>query len=247
MYRKAIGVRPDSAAASTNYGTFLYGQGRYGDAAAQFRRATELQPDFSHGWANLALTLQALGRYDEALAASKKSIEIDPTAAGWTNLGTLQYSLGKYDEARASYEQAAELAPSDAVMWMNLGDAHRAMNSAGANDAYARAIAVARDALSVNPKDARMRSRIAICLAKSGRAAEAQDEIRRALEIDPTNPQILYRAAVIAALRGNNDSAVSWLERAIASGYPAAEAARDPELAPLRDIDAFRNAVKSAS
>jgi serine/threonine-protein kinase len=247
MYKKAIGLRPDSPSASATYGTFLYNQGRYDDSAAQFRRATELTPDVSHAWSNFSLALQAQGRYEDALAASKKSIAIKPTAPGWTNLGTLQYALGKYDEARQSYEHASALAPSEALVWMNLGDAHRAMRSAGARDAYARAIAAARDALALNPKDARMHSRMAICLAKSGRAAEAQDAIRRALEIDPTNAQILYNAAVIATLRGNEDSAVSWLERAIASGYSAAEAARDPELEPLRGMASFRNAVKSAS
>ena len=244
-YRKAIALRPDLSGGATKYAMFLYGQGRYDEAAAQFRRVTELMPDFSHGWANLSLTLQQLGRYDEALAASKKSIEVKPTAAGWTNLGTLQFALGKYEEARQSYERATALAPSDAVMWMNLGDAHRAVRSGGAAGAYSKAIAAARDALEVNPTDARMLSRVALCLAKSERPEEAQNEIRRALELDPTNPQILYNAAVVAALRGNSDSAVSWLERAISAGYPAAEAMRDPELESLRALPSFRNAVKS--
>ena len=244
-YKRSVELRPDSSGNATKFGMFLYAQGRHKEALAQFRRVTELMPDFSHGWANYALTLQVLERYDEALAASRKSIEIKPTAAGWTNLGNLQFTLGKYGEARDSYERAAALAPGDAVMWMNLGDAHRAMHSAAAKDAYARAIAAAREALALNPNDARMRSRVALCLAKSERAAEAQDEIRQALELDPTNAQILYNAAVVATLRGNNDSAVSWLERAIAAGYPASEAVRDPDLASLRNIPAFRIAVKS--
>jgi serine/threonine-protein kinase len=247
MYRKAIALRPDAAGALMSFGAFCYGRGRYEEAATQFRRATDLLPNFSQAWANLSGTLQMLGRYDEALAASKKSIDIRPTAAGWSNLGTLQYTLGRYDEARQSYERATQLASSDPVMWVNLGDARRAAKAPDANEAYAQAIARSRDALALNPKDARARARIALCLAKSDRPAEAQDEIRRALEIDPTNPQILYNAAVVTALRGNGDSAVSWLERAIANGYPPAEALSDPDLASLRALPAFRSAVKSTS
>jgi serine/threonine protein kinase/Flp pilus assembly protein TadD len=244
VYHDAVQLRPDAAGAATKFGMFLYGQGRYQEAAAQFRRTTELMPDSSHSWTNYALTLQALARYDEALAASQKSIALKPTAPGWTNLGTLQFSLGRYEEARQSYERAAALAPAEPVIWMNLGDAHRALASAGAKGAYERAIAAARAALEVNPNDARMLARVAVCLAKIERGADAQNEIRRALELDPTNAQILYNAAVVAMLRGNHDSAVSWLERAIATGYPAAEAARDPEFAPLRDLPSFRTAVK---
>ncbi len=247
MYRKAMQLRPDLSGGATKYAMFLYGQGRYEEAAAQFRRVTELLPDFSHGWANLGGTLQALGRFEDAKAALRKSIDIKPTAAGWSNLGTVQFLLGDFNGARQSYERATQLAPSDPVMWMNLGDAHRAAKSAFAKDAYARAIARSRDALQVNPNDARTRARVALCLAKSERGAEAQEEIRRALELDPTNAQILYNAAIVATLRGNADSAVSWLERAIATGYPAAEAARDPELEPLRALPSFVNAVKSRS
>ena len=70
-------------------------------------------------------------------------------------------------------------------------------------------------------------------------------EIRRALEEDPTNAVVLYQAAVIGALRDSPDVAISWLERAIRAGYPAADAERDPFLESLRDLPAFGNAVKS--
>jgi hypothetical protein len=69
--------------------------------------------------------------------------------------------------------------------------------------------------------------------------------MRRALHDDPTNAVVLYQAAVIDALRDSPDAAISWLERAIRAGYPPADAERDPVLGSLRDLPAFRNAVKS--
>jgi Flp pilus assembly protein TadD len=181
------------------------------------------------------------------MAAFRKSIAINPTAAGYSNLGTLQFSLGRYEEARKSYEQATQLAPADYVMWANLGDSCRwapGMREK-ANDAYARAIAAADAALQVNPKDAYARSVIALCMAKSGRAQDGSVEIRRALELDPTNASVLYNAAVIAVIRGNLDSALSWVESAVASGYSPAELETDPELTALRTLPAFKRAVQS--
>jgi tetratricopeptide (TPR) repeat protein len=249
MYLKVLALRPDETGAMLRYGGFLYRQGRYEEAARSFRKASELVPDFALAYSNLGGALQAMGRYDEALAAYKKSLAIQPTAIGFSNLGTLQFYLGKYADARDSYSRATELAPDDFLIWANFGDACRW--APGARDeshgAYRRAISAARVALERDPQDAHVRSVLAVCLAKSGNADDASREILRALQLDPTRASALYNAAVIALLRGHRDSAVSWLERAVANGYPVKDLVRDPELKPLRDSLSFRKAVESRS
>ena len=120
-----------------------------------------------------------------------------------------------------------------------------ALAKACADRAWARTIAAARDIVASRPKDAVARAILASSLAKKGNLDEAQTEIRHALESNPTNANVLYQASVVAALRGSSDSAISWLERAIAAGFPSDDAARDPVLESLRQLPAFRNAVKS--
>jgi tetratricopeptide (TPR) repeat protein len=246
MYRKGLTLRPDTPAIYSYYGAFCYAQGRFAEAADLFRKATELAPEFPKAYSNLGAALQALDRNDEALTADRKSLAIEANPAGWSNLGTLQFYLGRYTEAQKSYEQAVALAPWDYLMWANLGDACRASGAkACADRAWTHTIAAARDVVSTRGNDAFTRAILASSLAKSGNLDEAQAEMRRALESNPTNSVVLYQAAVVANLRGSADSAISWLERAIAAGYPAADAARDPVLEPLRELPAFRNAVKS--
>jgi tetratricopeptide (TPR) repeat protein len=246
-YRRTIQLHPDSPSAFIKYGAFCYGHGRYADAAAQFRRATNLSPEFLIAWSNLGSALKELGKYDEALVALQKSIALKPTSPAYSNLGNLQFMLQRYDEAERSYERAAELAPSDFVAWSNLGDARRWSTSsrAKANDAYARAVAAARSALSVNPSDTHARAAMAMCLARIGKPEEAQNELRRALEIDPTDPVVLYRASLVALQHGNTDSAVSWIERAVRAGYPAESIRTDPEFAIIRALPSFTSAVES--
>ena len=246
MYRVAIDLRPDSFGVYMSFGAYCYGRGRYEEAVLQFRKAAALAPDSARAYANLGGALQALNRYDDALAAYQRSLAIEPTANGWSNLGSLQFFLGRYEEARGAYRRATELSPSDYLMWANLGDACRALGDRACSaDVWPRAIAAARGALSVNAQDAFTRALLASSLAKHGQLDEAQTEIRRALEIDPINAHVLYQAAVVGAIRGTSDSALSWLERAIAAGYPAADAERDPVLEPLRQLPSFRTAVKS--
>jgi serine/threonine-protein kinase len=246
-YRHAIALHPDSAGAFMKYGGFLYGKGRYGEAARQFRHATELVPELAQAYSNLGAALQGEKKYDDALAALQKSIALQPTSPGYSNLGNLQFSLGRYDDAQRSFELAADLAPSDFVAWANVGDARRWSTSSRerAAEAYARAIAAARDALAINPNDAYTRASLAVCLAHSGNLEEAQNEIRRALEIDPMHPSVLYKAAIIAQLRGNTDGAISWIERAVRAGYPTDSLAKDPEFIAIRNASSFRSALQS--
>jgi tetratricopeptide (TPR) repeat protein len=246
LIRKALTLRPDAPAMHARYGTFCFTQGRFEDAVIHFRRAADLAPEFPKAYADLGGALQALERYDEAQAAYRKSLALEPNPSGWSNLGTLQFSRGQYAEAQKSYEQAVALAPSDYLMWANLGDACRALGAKECADrAWTRTIAAARDIVATSKNDAFARSILASALAKNGNLDEAQIEIRHALESNPTSSVVLYQAAVVAALRGSSDSAISWLERAVAAGYPAAEAASDPVFGSLRDMPAFRKAVKS--
>jgi serine/threonine-protein kinase len=247
LYQQVLALRPDETNALSRYGVFCFGRGRYAEAVTHFRKVSELVPDFAQAHSNLGSALQTLGRYDEARAAYQKSIAVAPTAAAYSNIGALEYSLGRYEAARVSFLRATELAPSDMLIWANLGDACRFIpgGEEQAKAAYERAVSIGQDALQESTKDADTRSVVALCLAKSGQLDEAQSEIRRALEIDPTDAKVLYKAAVIALLRGHNDSAMSWLERAIANGYSVKEAEHDPELGPLRGLPAFRKAVES--
>jgi Flp pilus assembly protein TadD/TolB-like protein len=246
LYKKAIALRPYASGPYSRYGGFCYANGRFEEAAAHFRKATELTPDLARAHTNLGAALQALGRDDEAMAAYRKSLAIEPNPSGWSNLGTLQFFLGRYAEAQKSFEEAVALAPGDYLIWANLGDACRASGATACADrAWTRTIAAARDIVAARGNDAVARAILASSLAKSGQLAEAQSEMRRALESNPTNANVLYQACVVALLRGSSDSAMSWLEQAIAAGYPAEDAARDPMLAPLREVPAFRIAVKS--
>ena len=246
-YQKAIRVHPESVGAHMRYGEFCYLRGRHADAATQFRLATEISPELSIAWSNLGATLQALNRNAEALGALQRSIALKPSAPGFENLGNLQFSLSQYDEAVKSYERATQIAPADFVAWSNLGDARKWSKTSRdrAGDAYARAVTVARSTLSVNPNDAYTRAAMAACLAQNGELDEAQKEIRRALEIDPTNAMVLYKAALVAVLRGNTDSAISWIEQAVKSGYPVSQIVKDPEFTSLRQLPSFRSAVES--
>jgi Flp pilus assembly protein TadD len=110
--------------------------------------------------------------------------------------------------------------------------------------AYEKAVSSAKDALSVNSRDAIAHAIAAASLAKLGRLSEASTQSNMALKIDPTNQTVRYSAGLVAFLRGTSDVALTWLEQAVNAGYPVNDLQRDPEFASLRGDPAFRRAVQ---
>jgi len=134
-------------------------------------------------------------------------------------------------------------------LWVNLADAYRWCpgDRAKSAETYDRAIRLTQDAIALNPNDAVARAIAAGCHAKRGETDAAQSQLRLALKLDPTNPVVLYQAAIVANIRGDRDGALTWLQRSIASGRAAADVAHDPEMANLRTDPRFQKALKAKS
>ena len=100
--------------------------------------------------------------------------------------------------------------------------------------------------LSLNPDDAAAHAAVAICDAKLGRADSAARHIRRALELEPTNPDHLLYAAIVAEVAGKTDEAMAWIRKAVDAGVGTAQLEREPELRNLRRLPGFGEALAAA-
>jgi tetratricopeptide (TPR) repeat protein len=241
-YRRAIGLQPSSWAAHNLLGHLYWSLGKYGQAAEEFERVVDLTPDNVRGWNNLGAAYQQSGRFDKALDAYTRSAAVRPNDGAYSNLGTLRFFLGQYREAAQAFEQATKLTPGKALYWSNLGDAYRWAPGLRpkAAAAYDRAIALARDELSTDPRNSGALNTLGLSLAKTGKPAEGLSEIRKSLAIEPGNPEYLYDAAIVSALLGRNEDAIGWLRQAVDGGLPVSQIERDPEFQSLRKLDSYK-------
>jgi serine/threonine-protein kinase len=189
---------------------------------------------------------EQMGRYQEAIQVFSRSIQRKPTDQAYSNLGTCYYYLGRYRDAAAAYENAIKLTPKQYLYWANLGDAYRWSPGYDnrAAEAYRKATALMEDELRLNPADNSVRGKLAECLAKEGKSAEASTEITRAIAAEPTNATLMYRAAIVKNTNGDTALAVQWLKNAVAHGYPRTEIERDPQFALLRSSDDYKKALQ---
>ena len=247
-YARAVSLRPDLPSPLNLYGRFCYSRGDFVRAVDLFRKVTEILPDSPRGYTNMGAAYQALGRYDQAVTAYRRALSIGPNGVTWSNLGACQFSLGHYSDSAHSFEEATRLTPGNYLYWANLGDACRMLpgRTADAEAAYSRALAIAHQDASINPNDAVARAVTAGVMAKTGDASGARRELDRALHLNPTDPNVLYQASVVALRGGDHDRALDWIVRAIRAGYGPSDAERDPDLGPLHQNAAFIDAVQKA-
>ena len=119
------------------------------------------------------------GRYEEAIACYERAIAIAPEhAAHRLTIAELYFELQRYDDATLSAEAHLALAPLDPRGWEALGRAHHLAGRARqAAEALERAVAIA-------PAWGEALYHAALAWADLGRDLEAEDRLRRAIELD---------------------------------------------------------------
>jgi eukaryotic-like serine/threonine-protein kinase len=244
--RRAMALQPAYWASYNALGGFYYRQGDYPRAIEMFKRVVELTPDNVRGYNNLGGAYQQADQFDKARGAYRNSIRVKPSDGAYSNLGSLEFLMGRYREAADAFENAIKLTPGKALYWRNLGDADRWATDlkSKAPEAYRRAIALAGQDLTVNPKDASTHVTLAVCLGKTGDFAKAREHMAKALELSPEDPNTLYQAAVLANLQGKTKDAIGLIARARGKGLGAAQFERDPELENLRKLPAYKEALR---
>lgn len=217
-------------------------RGELDRAEALLLSALDTAPDNAFVYFSLGAVSHFRGDYAEAARRFQRSIEIRPSPAAYSNLGTLYFFQGLYHEAVDAFEHAVELGAHGALVWANLGDAHRWAGAVEeARAAYRRAIQLLRRRVDSHPEDATWISRLALTLAKTEECAEGRRQLSR-LPAD-AGADVLYRAVVANELCDRRDEALATLGRALVAGYPLAEVEKDPELTRLREDVAYHRLV----
>ncbi len=246
--RRAIALRPSFWGHYSTLGLRLYQAARYDEAAEAFSRVIQLQPDNFIGYQQLGTVYQAVGRDVEALANYQRATSIRPSAAAFSNIGTLHYRRGEYTQAIAAYSAAIKIRPNSASTHGNLGDAfRRSGRSADARTSYREAVRLGEADLKVNPRDPVALAALATYAAKAGEFAASRRHLEVAQQISPDDVQVLSSAAVVYALLGQVDDAMTALEKAVQRGYSRTLVAETDEFQSFKGSKRFQALIRNAS
>jgi tetratricopeptide (TPR) repeat protein len=241
-YREAIALNPEYWSGYSRLAAVFYQRGDMPKALELFRTAAAKNPSSPRVHSNVGAVLLRLGRVDEAEKAFRAAVDLAPDANAWSNLATSQYLARRYTDAAVAFEKAVELAPFEMRYRIYLADAYWFAPSLKdkAAVAYAKGLELAASEERVHPLGASEILVAAKAEARTGHAARATQSLQRALSLEPGNPTILFRAALVENVLGHRAETLRLLEKSVAGGFAAAQIAREPELDDLRDDPDYR-------
>jgi uncharacterized protein (TIGR03790 family) len=173
--------------------------------------ATPAVPEAAVALTVHAETLLARGNTTAAREALEQALEAAPSAADLLmRLAALEETAGLHTAAIARYQRIVEIQPSNVIALNNLAYA-----LAVRSNAPAEALALARRAVTLAPRNAYVIDTLAWIEHLLGNHAVAAKLLAGAITLDPEVSDIRLHAATVAAALGDRANAESELKEAI--------------------------------
>ena len=191
-----------------------------------------LTPENLWGYNNLGALYFTLGRYGQAREMFERAVSIRPSYSLYSNLGTLAFIQRDWAEAVAKFEQACAFDDTDYVLWGNLGIAYHWLggHEEQSREALTKAIALAEQQLTVNPRDTTVLADLAGYHALVGEKDKALSYLRRVEADGRKSPDLAIQIADVYTDLGQPDTAIKWIGTGLDLGYPAAQLSNLPLL-----------------
>ncbi len=192
-YKKAHDLKPKDSRAVYGLGNLYSDLQRWEDSEKAYREAISLDPGAPEAYVALSFVLtqpiagaDVADRYVEAEQMIRKAIGQDKdNAVAYDQLGVameLQGRIGR--ETEDAYRRAISLAPDYALAYAHLGRLKGRNNQAAeSRKAYKTAFQLAKDAPSMI---------LVADTLQASKPVDAEQLLRRALQIDPRNPMALF-------------------------------------------------------
>src|SRR6202051_332564 len=235
--KRALEINDGIAEAHASMGfIYFYYDWNATEAVKEFQRALAENPNYAmaHSW--YGENLAAMSRFQEAGVEAQRAIEEDPLSliigsnAGWT------YSLaGKGDQAIEILKKAIDIDPSFPRTHFRLGRAYEQKKS------YDLAISELQQAVNLSGGDTCYKGSLGHAYAVSGKTEQAR-KVLQDLEAGSRGREYVpaYAIALIYAGLGDNDHAISWLQKAYEDRSTAMDFLKlDPEFASLHSDPRF--------
>ncbi|MFH1147949.1 MAG: tetratricopeptide repeat protein [Pseudomonadota bacterium] len=224
-FQRAAEIDPNDSDTLYNIGDAFLSLGKPDSAVDPLLQAVRLKHDFRLAHYDLSLAFLELNKYREAEMSARAALRDDPEMAfQWSNLGigatgNLGLALmnqGQMEEAEACFRRNLGLVASD---YFNLG------LTLFRTQRYTEALENFRRALELEPENPEFHNLLGQTYDALGQPIEAEQSLRRAIEIDENYALGYYDLGVILAKHeGQKQEALASFEQALKIDPNIAEA-----------------------
>jgi tetratricopeptide (TPR) repeat protein/tRNA A-37 threonylcarbamoyl transferase component Bud32/TolB-like protein len=243
---QAVKLRPQYWPAYNWLGDFYFRHARYAEAAEMFRKLVALAPDSFVGYSNLGGIYLAMGRYAEAIPVLDRSAAIRPTGAALSNLASAYFYQKRFTESARTFERAVRLDERNYEVWGYLGAAYywAPGERPKANGAFQKAVALAKEKLTVNARDSQVLRQLAVNSAMLGDRQAALAYLARARVLAPHDADLEFQAAAVHARFGETTQTLDCLQKAAAWGFSRTTILNAPDFDNLHADLRFTNLIQ---
>ncbi len=184
LLKKFLSLNPNFPIAYYDLAIAYRNIGEVDNAIKEYEKALKLNPNFPEALSNLGGQYFRQGDLEKAVTRFKQAIAVYPNfIQALSNLGAVLNKQNKAKEALPYLQKAINLDPEFAIAYFNLGNSQFALNKIHkAEKAYSKAVELGLDFLSLHWK-------LFEIYEKQGRPAEAIQELKVILQLDPQNPE----------------------------------------------------------
>src|SRR5580700_6619072 len=145
------------------------------------------------------------------------------------NAGMQAMTAKQYDVAVQQFSKASELDANQNVVWAQLADAYVGLAGTKTgpehDEAMTKGLDAFQKALTLKPDDAAYHNNYALALAKAKKFDEAQAELAKAAQLDPTNAgRYFYNLGALLVNTGQSAAAEAAFKKAIEANPDYADA-----------------------
>ncbi len=210
-------------------------------------KALMYDSSLSEAYAALGIAYFNKKMLEEALEAGRKAVDLDPNnfIAYWI-LGRIYHTSDQDGLAVEVYKKCIELNPEFYSAHVDLCYAYEKLGeSEKYKNTFQTVLHVIPHYLENHPDDGRAHMFLGIFLAQAGKNKEAKSEAEKAINLNPTDPLMLYNSACFYARIGKNRLALESLKKSITSGYQNYEwIKRDTDLDSIRNEPEYIQLMK---
>ena len=240
-------MRPEYWDGYYRLGAFYYQQGRFADAASQFRRVVELLPDHALAHTSLGTALLNLGQEPDAEAEFKKSLALAPDYPALANLGVMYYRQKRFAESATMTEKALSLNDKDYRLWNNLAIAYEWLGQPErAKNAFSRELARLEQIVALKSENAEVRANLGVMYAQQHQRNRALPHLEAALALSPDDPEILSKLGEAYEKLGERSKGLEYFQKALRKGLTLVEMELNPDLRPLLSDPNARRVLQGA-
>jgi adenylate cyclase len=251
MFREAIKIDKEYALAycglADSY-AYLYMHGEktkenLKNASQASKLAIQLGPLLAETYTSQGVVLTLKKQFKKAEACFEKAISINSYLFdAWYHYAKVCSFQGKFDKAARLYEEASRIRPEDYQAILLAGQIYDVMGIHElSKKARLQGIATVESILNINENDARALYLGANGLVALGEKEKGMEWLKRALEIDPSDPMLLYNAGCVYSLLNKKTKALELLEASVKAGLTQRNYyLNDSDLDNVRDLPRFK-------